>query len=277
MEKKLYTINEFAELCEVPKSTLLVYDKKGILKPIKVGANGYRYYSPEQFYEYYVIKAFQMAGSSLAEISGILESCNRQKLSNLLITKRTELYKKQFELMRMQLFIDHMLSQEELVDNDDGKFKIKELAEEYFIAMPIEAKNISNKEFYADISVIPALNKYIKEHGYSDNILFDSGYIVSEEEVLKDNFSPTHYYCKIAFETNDSYLHIKPAGTYASYCVKGSFYDLPAHYEEFKKMVLKRGYKILGDCYISNITFSTLTFSENNVVRIISAKVKLVK
>lgn len=273
MEEKLYTVNEFAKLCEAPKSTLLVYDRKGLLKPIKVGENGYRYYSPEQFYEYYVIKAFQMAGSSLSEISELLEDRDSSKLSSLLKTKRAELSQKQFQLMRMQQFIDHMLSQEEITDYGDGIIKVKECPEEYFIAMPTAPKNQQTDGFTNCIDAITGLNKYIKERGYTDNILFDSGYIVEKEKILSGKFTPTHYYCKIPFKINDPYLVTKPAGTYISYSIKGSYYDLPKHYENFKRILGERGYKIAGDCYIANITFSTLTFSEDNVVRVISAMI----
>lgn len=274
MEEKLYTINEFAKLCETPKSTLLVYDRKGLLKPTKIGENGYRYYLPEQFYEYYVIKALQMAGTSLSEIKELLKSGDNKNLPVLLRTKRAELSQRMFELMRMQQFVDNMLSQEELIEFYGEKLRIKEQPEEYFIAMPTGHKNYSPKEYGDCMDAITNLNKYIKERRYSDNILFDSGYIIEESRYSEESYTPTHYYCKISFKPDDNNLHIKPAGIYASYCVKGSYYDLPKHHEEFRRMLAERGYKIKGDCYISNINFSVLTFSENNVVRIISAKVE---
>lgn len=275
MEEKFYTVNEFAKICDAPKSTLLVYDRKGLLKPAKIGENGYRYYSLDQFYEYYVIKALQTAGSSLAEIAQQLKSCDNKKLFALLRAKRTELGQKQFELMRMQKFIDHMLSQEEVIDCDSGKIKIRELPEEYFIAMPTETEyaKSSSPESRHCIDAILKLNKYVKERGYADNILFDSGYIVPEDVILKGLFRPTRYYCQIPFKTNDLYLRTKPAGTYISYYVKGSYYDLAEQYEEFKKILLERGYKTTGDCYISNLTASVLTFLESNTVRIISVRV----
>lgn len=275
MEEKFYTVNEFAKFCETSKSTLLVYDRKGLLKPAKIGENGYRYYTLNQFYDYYVIKALQTAGSSLAEIAAQLKSCDNKKLFTLLKAKRSELGQKQFELMRMQQFIDHMLSQEETTEYSSGKIRTEELSEEYFIAMPTETEYVkfSPPEERHCIDAILKLNRYVKERGYANNILFDSGYIVSGKVISKGLFRPTHYYCKIPFKTNDTYLHIKPAGTYISYYVKGSYYDLAEQYERLQKILLDRGYKVDGDCYISNLTASVLTFSESNTVRIISVRV----
>ena len=43
MDKHLFKTAEFAALCGVKKDTLLHYDHIGLLKPQKVGENGYRY------------------------------------------------------------------------------------------------------------------------------------------------------------------------------------------------------------------------------------------
>lgn len=276
MEKIFYTVNEFAKLCETNKSTILVYDRKGLLKPIKIGENGYRYYSLDQFYEFYVIKALKIAGSSLSEISDLLKSTDSKKLFTLMRTKRFELGRKQLELIRMQNFIDHMLSQEEIIEYGNGKIRMEKLSEEYFIAMPIETEHVGPslpEERYC-INAIFKLNKYINECGYADNVIFDSGYIVMEDLISKGLFCPTHYYCKVPFKTNDIYLRTKPAGTYISYYVKSSYYDLPKYYKEFREILLEHGYKTSGDYYIHNITASVLTFSKKNLIRAISVKLE---
>lgn len=276
MEKEFYTINEFAKFCETTKSTLLVYDRKGLLKPIKIGENGYRYYAINQFYEFYVIKALQIAGSSLSEISDLIKNTDNKKLFDLMRIKRFELGRKQFELMRMQNFIDHMLSEEEIIEYSNGKIRTEKLLEEYFVTMPIETEHIKSslpEERYC-INAILKLNKYINECGYADNVIFDSGYIITEDLISKGLFCPTHYYCKVPFKTNDIHLRTKPAGTYISYCVKGSYYDLPKYYKEFREILLERGYKTSGDFYVHNITASVLTFSKENLVRVISVKLE---
>ena len=44
----LFTIGQFAALHEINKKTLMWYDEIGLLKPIYIKENGYRYYSYQQ-------------------------------------------------------------------------------------------------------------------------------------------------------------------------------------------------------------------------------------
>ena len=125
MDEKLLTINEFAKICQTTKDTLLVYDKKGLLKPLKTGENGYRYYSYSQYYDFYVIKAFQMAGSSLKEISEQIKSNDRENILALLELKRSELIKRQFELAQMEKFIEKAILQSNISYLDKGQLHIK--------------------------------------------------------------------------------------------------------------------------------------------------------
>ena len=44
-----FTTGQFAKLCSTTKETLFHYDSLGLLKPARVGENGYRYYAASQF------------------------------------------------------------------------------------------------------------------------------------------------------------------------------------------------------------------------------------
>lgn len=69
MEDKMLKLSEFAEFCGTTRDTLLWYDKMGILKPAVVGENGYRYYSPKQFFDYDLISTLKQTGNSIREIA----------------------------------------------------------------------------------------------------------------------------------------------------------------------------------------------------------------
>lgn len=43
-----YTVNHLAKLSGVSTRTLRYYDKIGLLKPLRIGSNGYRIYGDEQ-------------------------------------------------------------------------------------------------------------------------------------------------------------------------------------------------------------------------------------
>lgn len=51
MKKELYSIANISKMFNITAQTLRNWDKNGKLKPAIIGANGYRYYSDEQFEE----------------------------------------------------------------------------------------------------------------------------------------------------------------------------------------------------------------------------------
>ena len=51
IKPKLYTIHQFAKLCQVTTQTLRNWDMNGKLKPYSTGPSGYRYYSEEQLHK----------------------------------------------------------------------------------------------------------------------------------------------------------------------------------------------------------------------------------
>lgn len=274
MENEYYTVNEFAKLCDTTKDTILVYDRKGLLKPAVIGSNGYRYYKLEQYYDFYVIKAFQMAGASLNEISEQLKSNDKKKIRALLEAKRGELIKRQYELMQMQKFIEKVISQSDIIDLDNGNLHIKYCPEEYFVSMHADYKENANEKFVHSLETTNKLNEYIQARGYSNNILFEGHYIIPRGSFLSGDFRFTEYLYKIPFKANDPLLHTKPAGKYVFQYIRGSFFDLPSQFENFRELTASQGYKTKGDFYISHLNAGMLTFAETENVRIVSVMVE---
>ncbi len=68
MQNGYYTSGEFARKANVTIRTIRFYDKQGILKPSKVGENGYRLYSDEDFGRLQRILSLRYLGFSLDEI-----------------------------------------------------------------------------------------------------------------------------------------------------------------------------------------------------------------
>ena len=61
------TSGAFAAFCGTTKETLRHYKEIGLLTPAYRGENGYFYYDPEQFYDFYAISLFRMTGTPLEE------------------------------------------------------------------------------------------------------------------------------------------------------------------------------------------------------------------
>lgn len=68
MELTEINTGNFAKLCHVTKKTLYFYDEIGLLKPIRVAKNGYRFYDVMQCDKMATIKMLQELGASLDEI-----------------------------------------------------------------------------------------------------------------------------------------------------------------------------------------------------------------
>lgn len=74
MKDDLMLIGEIADFFGVSRKAIRLYEKKGILKPVKTdAANGYRYYSTEQVQQLNALLELKALGFSLDEIKMILD------------------------------------------------------------------------------------------------------------------------------------------------------------------------------------------------------------
>ncbi|MDR0963558.1 MAG: MerR family transcriptional regulator [Clostridium sp.] len=75
MDDGTMRIGELAAFFGVSVKAMRIYEKMGILKPVKVDEHtGYRYYSPDQVKELDALLELRELGFSLAEIKNLLES-----------------------------------------------------------------------------------------------------------------------------------------------------------------------------------------------------------
>ncbi len=73
MKDDLMLIGEIADFFGVSRKAIRLYEKKGIMKPVKVDAqNGYRYYSAEQVQQLNALLELKALGFSLDEIKTII-------------------------------------------------------------------------------------------------------------------------------------------------------------------------------------------------------------
>lgn len=108
-------ISEFAKLARTTRRTLIFYDKKGIFSPAKVTDNGYRYYEPDQLYEFELISGLRDLSLSLNDIKLVLSSHGEQLEEYLEYYQR----KNQAQIRHLQL-LDRML---ELRKNHTSPFE----------------------------------------------------------------------------------------------------------------------------------------------------------
>lgn len=74
MKNDLMLIGEIAEFFGVSRKAIRLYEKKGIIKPVKVDAqNGYRYYSADQVQQLNALLELKALGFSLDEIKAVMD------------------------------------------------------------------------------------------------------------------------------------------------------------------------------------------------------------
>ena len=74
MKDDLMSIGEIADFFGISRKAVRLYEKKGIISPVKVDAsNGYRYYSTVQVQQLNALLELQALGFSLHEIKMIME------------------------------------------------------------------------------------------------------------------------------------------------------------------------------------------------------------
>ncbi len=71
---KTYSISKIARACGLSRSTLLYYDKVGLLRPSGRTGSGYRYYLDADLGRLERIRHFRQAGLTLKEIRSVLAS-----------------------------------------------------------------------------------------------------------------------------------------------------------------------------------------------------------
>lgn len=88
--KLYYTAGELADLFELPKQTLLYYDKMGVLSPEFISENNYRHYSLKQYLILEIILNMRKLGIPISKIKEYLEERSIDSLQALLQAKDRE-------------------------------------------------------------------------------------------------------------------------------------------------------------------------------------------
>ena len=78
-----YSINELSRISGVTPRTLRWYDKKGILKPSRIGENGYRYYGAQEVNRLQEILFYKALGIELDEIKKCLDDPGFNRIERL--------------------------------------------------------------------------------------------------------------------------------------------------------------------------------------------------
>jgi DNA-binding transcriptional MerR regulator/ubiquinone/menaquinone biosynthesis C-methylase UbiE len=105
-----YTIRQLANLFSISRSTLLYYEKIGLLKPARIQNNGYRIYGELEKSKLEKISLYKRAGVSLENISLLLDSESSQ-IKKVLNQRLDEIDKQYVALKEQQKLIVELLQE----------------------------------------------------------------------------------------------------------------------------------------------------------------------
>jgi len=129
MDDVFMRIGEIAVFFNVSKKALRVYEKMGILKPVKVDKNtGYRYYTADQVKQLDALLELRELGFSLFEIQKLLEnSINKDQYMEVLVHKKVMWQDKLSQAQDRIDVIDEII---EKLRNSKPPVKLHELTED---------------------------------------------------------------------------------------------------------------------------------------------------
>ena len=258
--KEALSIADFAKLSRTNRSTLLYYDKIGLLSPISRRENNYRYYTHAQISTVNLIRTCQSLGMTLEEIKQL-----RNEHSPQLVDK---LFERQIDQIDAE--IDTWISARKLLTT------LKNIVHPL---LEVDETAIKVEYVPAEPIVLGGINDYSgNENGYAAFAQFyidckkkypdlDLNYPVwgmfSEERLRNgDWFLPDRFY----FYNPDGYDK-KPAAHYAIGYIRGGYGKCGALYERLIAYINANGYEICGPayeeyplnelCYINDADFLT--------------------
>ncbi len=113
----MYTIGEMCKRFNLSRSTILYYDKLGLLKPTDRQANNYRIYGEEQVERLEKIKSYRASGVSLKDIEKILNTADNE-VSKILLSRLSEIQSEIAALKKQELLVIDVLKERTAYGND---------------------------------------------------------------------------------------------------------------------------------------------------------------
>ncbi len=245
-----YRVGEFADLCGVPKDTLLYYDRIGLFSPAHIGKNGYRYYAHDQLYQIGFIHLFREIGIPIKQIRDYVDSASDDRFLTLLHESdhRLEQAMRRSRQLR-ELIGDAVDVVEKTTSATPGKITIEQKKAHYFVASPVlhSHENDSEEGFVADFE---ELLDYCREHGIDHQFFLCEA--VYPKQLRAHDYSSVHLALKLYAQINCERLLVQPAGTYATIYYSGGHLRGREAYAELMRFASNNGYSTKGPLFQTN-------------------------
>ncbi|WP_138303969.1 MULTISPECIES: MerR family transcriptional regulator [Eubacteriales] len=270
--EQLLTTGQFASLCGTTKETLFHYDRIGILKPDRVGNNGYRYYTAVQFYDFDLIQTMKYTGSSLEDIRKCIRNFDTGYFLEMFREKQRRIKEEQKKLEELSGFMQELVQiTEEALDARYGVPRTERDGEEHLLVTDFgyrewDSSNAPARLLGEHIRKCEACS--IRNHAFVGSIILRE---TLEKKEMKESFLftkiPENIWADEWCKRED--VRRKPAGTFASVMHKGPYNSFGKSIEKLMKFIERESLKIAGDCYVYDmISYIAGAGEEDYVVKI---------
>ena len=232
---ELLSVSQLAKLSRTTRATLIYYDKIGILRPVSVGENNYRYYSHTQIMVLSFVKTLQTLGVSLKEIAEISQNRTPKKILCILRKKLISVNKniaEQLDVQKLIVTLQNTIEEAvEIDENEINEITVRWLPKEAILLGP-QNEYPKGKEGRADLIELVKFYKYCEKKAPHINLNYFAWGFYSDERIKKGDWI---YPDKFYLYTPDG-CDEKPEGLYVTGYTRG-YYGYPYTDELYKRIM----------------------------------------
>lgn len=216
--KNYFTTGELSALCQIPRKTLLYYDKLGLISPEVVDDNGYRYYKRSQLFLLELIITLRHLDVSLKDIQSYLNSKTPEGYILMLKRKKAELDKQINELRTLSQHLEEYIPKlENGHDFPIGEISIQTLPDQYlYLSNPLKncvnfkTRSSVSATLFTDLRKKHCINQHFFGYMMDNTVLNGHG---KSADYIK------YYFYPLTGKEPQFTCTLKPAGTYITlYC-----------------------------------------------------------
>ena len=241
-EKTLIPIGKLSKFSRVPRTTLIHYDKVGVLKPAFVGKNNYRYYSFDQIGWVNLIKTMQFLGMPLKDIVGISKHRTPETILRLFsehVNDLNSVVAKSVDARKLMFTLQTTIENSIAVDENKIEFMYEK---ESHIFLGPHNDYSKGKNDWEELVVF---YNFCEQKGLSEDIYYSAWGMFSEERIKRgDWIFPDRYYLNCPDGENT-----KPAGWYVVGYGRGYYGHTDHLYRKMITYIKENNLEICGPAY----------------------------
>lgn len=270
--KSFYTAGELADLFEIPKQTLLYYDKTGILVPEFISANNYRHYSLKQYLILEIIINMRKLGIPVAKIKDYISNRGEEQFIKLLLEREQECRRIINFNQKIINNIEISLGQlQRLKDTRLNQIMVNHRKSKHFLLSDIY-EDCSNDD---SIRILAKhnLNVFSKDH-FKERAV---GWIIKKEQFLAGvHGRPIAFFSTLNSNyTDNKKAFIRPAGLYMTIRFQGTVrQNIKSLSDNFNACMKRNALQAVGNAYIMPLKNYWLTTDTTQYVYQLSLEVK---